>query len=103
MKAQKRMNDFSDLRDILPEALREEIRKMELQEKRKGHDGKGQSVRIALDTKGRKGKVVTLITGFHHNPQTMEEIAKALKEHCGAGGTVKGLTIEIQGNQKTRA
>ena len=102
MKTAKRMTDFSDLREILPEALQEEIRKMEQQEKRKNHDGKGRQLRIMLDSKGRKGKIVTVISGFQHNPQTMEEIARMLKEFCGAGGTVKGMTIEVQGNQKDR-
>jgi translation initiation factor 1 len=70
--------------------------------KKHTHDGKGKSVRISLDAKGRKGKVVTIITGFQHNPQTMDEIAKILKVHCGAGGTVKDDAIEIQGDQRER-
>ena len=103
MKTEQRMTDFADLRSILPESVQEEIRKMELQDKKKkGHDGKGKLVHISLDSKGRKGKIVTLVTGFQHNPQTMQEIAKILKEFCGAGGTVKGSTIEIQGDQKAK-
>ncbi len=66
------------------------------------HDGKGKSVRIRLDMQGRKGKTVTLIEGLQHNPATMEEIARILKQECGAGGTVKGMTIEIQGDQRAR-
>ena len=67
------------------------------------HDGKGRSVRISLDTKGRKGKTVTIISGLQHNPVTMNEIARILKAYCGAGGTVKGNEIEIQGDQRGRA
>ncbi|MFI5251724.1 MAG: translation initiation factor [Bacteroidota bacterium] len=96
------MNDFADLRSILPEAIQEELRKMEHQEKHNGHDGKGKIVRIRLEKKNRKGKTVTVISGFQHNPQTMEEIAKILKEYCGAGGTVKSLEIEIQGDQRKK-
>ena len=59
-------------------------------------------IRIVLDRRGRKGKVVTLIVGIEHNPQTLEDIARELKQHCGAGGTVKGKTIEIQGDQRAR-
>ena len=69
----------------------------------KEHDGKGRTVRIFLDTKGRKGKTVTIIAGLQHNPATMEDIARILKEHCGAGGTVKDRNIELQGDQRTRA
>jgi predicted translation initiation factor SUI1 len=67
------------------------------------HDGKGRSVRIMLETKGRKGKSVTVISGLQHNPVTMKEIARTLKEHCGTGGTVKDGNIELQGDQRVRA
>jgi translation initiation factor 1 len=66
------------------------------------HNGKGKSVRVMLDTHGRKGKSVTVVSGFQHNPETLEDIARILKQHCGAGGTVKDGTIEIQGDQRTR-
>jgi translation initiation factor 1 len=68
----------------------------------RGHDGKGSTVRVTLETNGRKGKAVTMISGLRHNPQTMEEIARILKQHCGAGGTVKSGAIEIQGDQRER-
>ncbi len=66
------------------------------------HDGKGKSVRVILDTHGRKGKSVTVVLGLQHNPAMMEDIARMLKQHCGAGGTVKDGTIEIQGDQRAR-
>ncbi|MGA2625312.1 MAG: translation initiation factor [Bacteroidota bacterium] len=66
------------------------------------HDGKGKTVCVSLDTKGRKGKTVTLISGLQHNPATMEDIARILKQHCGAGGTVKDGNIEIQGDQRVK-
>lgn len=66
------------------------------------HDGKGNVVRIFLDTKGRKGKVVTIVAGLRHNPTTMEEIGRILKQYCGAGGTIKEGNIEIQGDQRGR-
>lgn len=66
------------------------------------HDGKGKKVKVWLDTQGRKGKVVTVISGLMHNPDTMEDIARLLKQHCGAGGTVKEKNIEIQGDQRKR-
>jgi len=65
-------------------------------------DGDKKTVRIFLDDKKRKGKVVTIISGLQHNPQVIEEIAKILKQYCGAGGTVKGKEIEIQGDQRKK-
>ena len=67
-----------------------------------GHDGKGKSVRLLLDKKGRKGKTVTLVTGLQHNPATIEEIARTLKQYCGSGGTVREGVIEIQGDQREK-
>lgn len=56
-----------------------------------------QDLRIQVSRKGRKGKSVTVITGFTHNPETLAALAKKLKASCGTGGTVKENTIEIQG------
>jgi translation initiation factor 1 len=67
------------------------------------HDGKGKTARIALDKKGRKGKSVTIISGLQHNPETLKEIARILKEYCATGGTVKEGAIELQGDQRVRA
>jgi translation initiation factor 1 len=89
-----KLKSLSDLQGLLPP----------LPEKAgRTHDGNGATVRISLETKGRKGKSVTLVSGLQHNPATMKEIARMLKEHCGAGGTVKDRTIELQGDQRVRA
>jgi translation initiation factor 1 len=56
-----------------------------------------QNLRVQVSRKGRKGKCVTVISGFSHAPQTLAKLAKRLKTHCGSGGTVKDNTIEIQG------
>lgn len=95
MTDKKKFNDLSDLQQLLPDSAKKETSRL-------SHDGKGKTVHVTLDAKGRKGKVVTLISGFQHNPQTIEEIAKILKQHCGAGGTVKDKIIEIQGDQRKR-
>jgi translation initiation factor 1 len=98
----KNVKEFADLRAILPEAIVKEMEKAEREQKKPGHDGKGKSVKLTLDSKGRKGKTVTVVNGLQHNPQTLEAIAKTLKEYCGAGGTVRGMTIEIQGDQRAK-
>ena len=55
-------------------------------------------VRLQRETKGRKGKGVTLITGLVLNGAELKSLAKHLKKRCGSGGTIKGHLIEIQGD-----
>lgn len=55
-------------------------------------------VRVRLETKGRKGKGVTVISGVSADPNELETVAKQLKQRCGSGGTVKDGVIEIQGD-----
>ncbi|NJN87445.1 MAG: translation initiation factor [Leptolyngbyaceae cyanobacterium SL_7_1] len=57
-----------------------------------------QNIRIQASRKGRKGKTVTVITGFQAKPETLAALLKQLKTQCGAGGTVKDNEIEIQGD-----
>lgn len=57
-------------------------------------------VRLSRETKGRKGKGVTLITGVPLDDKALAALAKTLKARCGTGGTVKDGVIEIQGDQR---
>ncbi len=57
-------------------------------------------VRIQRETKGRKGKGVTLVTGVPLAETELKELAKQLKQRCGTGGTVKDGVIEIQGDHR---
>lgn len=59
-------------------------------------------VRVSRETKGRKGKSVTLITGLPLNEIELKFLAKELKVKCGSGGTVKNGVIEIQGDHRDR-
>lgn len=58
------------------------------------------AVRVGRETKGRAGKGVTVITGLPLAPPQLEELARQLKRRCGSGGTVRGNTIEIQGDHR---
>ncbi|HAG85320.1 MAG TPA: translation initiation factor [Cyanobacteria bacterium UBA12227] len=57
-----------------------------------------QNLRVQASRKGRKGKTVTVITGFQCQPETLAKLLKQLKTQCGSGGTVKDDTLEIQGD-----
>ncbi len=57
-------------------------------------------VRISRQTKGRKGKGVTLIDGIPLTDAPLKSLAKELKQKCGTGGTVKNGSIEIQGDHR---
>jgi len=57
-------------------------------------------VRVERQTKGRKGKGVSLITGVPLAGKELKDLAKALKQACGCGGTVKGGVIELQGDNR---
>lgn len=60
------------------------------------------TVRLHRETKGRKGKGVTLITGISETPDKLKLLAKELKQLCGTGGAIKKGVIEIQGDQRER-
>jgi translation initiation factor 1 len=57
-------------------------------------------VRVGRETKGRKGKGVTLITGVMLDQEGLRKLARQLKQLCGSGGTVKEGIIEIQGDHR---
>ncbi|BES70475.1 translation initiation factor Sui1 [Marinobacter nanhaiticus D15-8W] len=57
-------------------------------------------VRVSRETKGRKGKGVTLITGIPLAGKDLKDYAKTLKAKCGTGGTVKDGVVEIQGDHR---
>ena len=57
-----------------------------------------QNIRVQASRKGRKGKTVTVISGFQLKPESLIALAKQLKAQCGSGGTAKDNTIEIQGD-----
>jgi translation initiation factor 1 len=96
MEDQKKYRSLSDLEQLIePRPVRAVLPKVQ-------HDGKGSTIHVLLDTRGRKGKSVTIVSGLRHNPTTMEEIGRILKQYCGAGGTIKEGKIEIQGDQRVR-
>ena len=47
--------------------------------------------------------MVTMIEGIDDTAIDINQLAKILKASCASGGTVKGRTIELQGEHKKRA
>lgn len=56
-------------------------------------------VYLSRDKKGRRGKAVTLIEGLRGD---LKAQLKELQRLCGAGGTEKRGTIEIQGDHRDK-
>jgi translation initiation factor 1 len=57
-----------------------------------------QNLRIWLDKKQRKGKIVTLVTGFTGKQDDLDDLGKLLKSKLGTGGAAKDGEILIQGD-----
>ncbi|WNW13195.1 translation initiation factor Sui1 [Pseudomonas sp. DTU_2021_1001937_2_SI_NGA_ILE_001] len=54
--------------------------------------------RVRRETKGRGGKTVTTVSGVPLAEDALKDLAKALKQRCGTGGSLKDGVIEIQGD-----
>jgi len=61
-----------------------------------------QTLYVSLDRKNRKGKTVTLISGFRGSRDDEKELAKELKSKCGVGGSQGDEGILIQGDFRDR-
>ncbi|TDS14591.1 translation initiation factor [Sphingobacterium paludis] len=61
-----------------------------------------QRLKVMLDKKARKGKVVTIVEGFVGTEEDLNDLAKELKQKCGVGGSAKDGIILIQGDFKNR-
>jgi translation initiation factor 1 len=61
-----------------------------------------QLLRVSLDKRNRKGKAVTLVTGFRGSEEELQELGKLLKMRCGVGGSAKEGEIIVQGDHRTK-
>lgn len=62
-----------------------------------------QRLRVKIERAGRKGKTVTLVTGFVGTDDDLKQLAKDLKTKLSTGGSAKDGEIVIQGDVKARA
>jgi len=63
---------------------------------------KSAVVRVGRETKGRRGKGVTIISDLPLDETGLTELAAKLKTRLGTGGTVKDGRIESQGDHRDR-
>jgi translation initiation factor 1 len=61
-----------------------------------------QQLRISLDKRNRKGKAVTLVTGFTGGDNDLQMLGKLLKTKCGVGGSAKEGEIIVQGDHRQK-
>lgn len=61
-----------------------------------------QLLRVSLDKRNRKGKAVTLVTGFTGTDDDLQELGKLLKTKCGVGGSAKEDEIIVQGDHRQK-
>ncbi len=62
-----------------------------------------QTLIIQLSTKHRKGKKVTLISGFVGSSEDLKSLEKDIKTKCATGGSSKDNEIIIQGDFRKTA
>jgi translation initiation factor 1 len=63
--------------------------------------GRGGGIRLRLDRRA-SDRVVTVVTGLPGTTAQVAELARELKAACGAGGTVKGGALELQGDHRDK-
>lgn len=61
-----------------------------------------QRVKVVVDARAGHGRAVTVVSGLVLTAPSLDRLAKQLKQSCGTGGTVRGATIELQGDHRDR-
>ena len=64
---------------------------------------KSRNLKIHKEKKGKKGKTITIITGFlSENSIQLSRLLKNLKAFCGTGGTLNDKGIQLQGDLENK-
>ena len=66
-------------------------------------DNLSKKIKIYKEKKGKKGKTVTVISGFGtQNTSQIGELLKKLKVYCGTGGSLNEQGIQLQGDMQEK-
>ena len=95
----ERLKNLSDLARLFPDAVGADAGSEE-EAGQGSNTGPLPRLVVRLEKKGRRGKQVTVVTGLEEPPGGLEALARELKTRCGAGGTVREGTIEVQGDHR---
>ena len=57
-------------------------------------------VRVGRSTKGRRGKIVSTVTGVPVDASELQNLAAGRQRRCGTGGALKDGVIELQGDHR---
>lgn len=57
-------------------------------------------VNVILDSKGRKGKIATIVSGFECDDNELKKIASDIKSKLSTGGSARGGEILLQGDRR---
>lgn len=98
MKKDERLVYSTDMGRICPEC-QHAVEKCECSKQLNQPKSDGV-VRVRRESKGRKGKVVTVVEGVPLPLEEVRELGRTLKALCGTGGTIKEFDIEIQGDKR---
>jgi translation initiation factor 1 len=58
--------------------------------------------KLRVEKAGRGGKAVTVVYDLPRNTAFLKDLARELKQACGAGGTIQDDAVEIQGDLRDR-
>ena len=62
-----------------------------------------KKIKIYKAKKGKKGKIITLISGFgSDNTSQISNLLKKLKVYCGTGGSLNDQGIQLQGDMQDK-
>ena len=64
---------------------------------------KSKKIKIHKEKKGKKGKTITVISGFGlENTSQIGDLLKKLKVYCGTGGSLNNQGIQLQGDMQDK-
>ena len=71
--------------------------------KDKVYEGQPKTIKIHKEKKGKKGKTVTIISGFgSENASQIDNLLKKLKVYCSTGGSLNDQGIQLQGDMQDK-